>query len=138
MVKLFGKPNIVKEVCDGWCTSKGCLMKDYLRWWTGGKILRRKPRLWCSDDVEEDLKLLGVWGWQKNAEDPEEWMSILGEAKVQVRLLCHLVSNNTIYRKIICVSCLPNSKSMKLLWLLSLKVIIFFNISLLILNISST
>jgi hypothetical protein len=36
------------------------------------------------EDVEDDLKTLGVRRWRKRAEDREEWVIILKEAMVKI------------------------------------------------------
>jgi hypothetical protein len=34
------------------------------------------------DEVEQDLKQMGVRGWKRRAQNRDEWRSILREAKV--------------------------------------------------------
>jgi hypothetical protein len=40
-----------------------------------------RPRNRYLDDVEDDLKQLGVRGWRRKARDREKWEKILKEAK---------------------------------------------------------
>jgi hypothetical protein len=40
-----------------------------------------RPRKRYLDDVEDDLKQLGVMGWRRKASEREEWTKILKEAK---------------------------------------------------------
>jgi hypothetical protein len=53
------------------------------------KLYSNKPegsRLWPRkrwlDEVEQDLKQMGVTGWRRRAQNRDEWWSILKEAKV--------------------------------------------------------
>jgi hypothetical protein len=40
------------------------------------------PRKLWLDEVEQDLKQMGVRGWRRRAQNRDEWQSILKEAKV--------------------------------------------------------
>jgi len=44
-----------------------------------------RPRLRWIDDVEDDLRNLGVKRWKAKALDREEWASIIREAKVKLK-----------------------------------------------------
>ena len=46
---------------------------------------RGRLRLRWIDDVEDDLRKLGVKRWRAKALDREEWASILREAKVKLK-----------------------------------------------------
>jgi sorting nexin-29 len=46
-----------------------------------GRRLPGRPRLRWLDDVEDDLKELGVRGWRRRAVDRVEWKKLLKEAK---------------------------------------------------------
>jgi hypothetical protein len=48
----------------------------------GGKSSVGKPRKMWLDDVENDLKKMGVRGWRKIAKDRDAWKLILKEARV--------------------------------------------------------
>jgi hypothetical protein len=55
----------------------------------GGKLEGRRgrgrPRLRWINDVEDDLRNLGVKRWRTKALDREEWASILMEAKAKLK-----------------------------------------------------
>jgi hypothetical protein len=47
-----------------------------------GLRLVGRPRKRWLDEVEQDLKQMGVRGWRRRAQKRDEWRSILKEAKV--------------------------------------------------------
>jgi hypothetical protein len=47
-----------------------------------GLRLVERPRKRCLDEVEQNLKQMGVRGWRRRAQNRDEWRSILKEAKV--------------------------------------------------------
>ena len=49
-----------------------------------GRRGRGRPRLRWIDDVEEDIRKLGVKRWRRKALAREEWASIIKEAKVKL------------------------------------------------------
>ena len=55
----------------------------------GGKLEERscrgRPRLGWINDVEDDLRALGVKRWRTKALDREEWASIIREAKGKLK-----------------------------------------------------
>jgi len=50
-----------------------------------GRRGRGRPRLRWINDVEEDLRKLGVKRWRTRALDREEWASIISEAKAKLK-----------------------------------------------------
>jgi hypothetical protein len=42
---------------------------------------RGRPRKRWLDDLEEDLRKLGVKGWRRKAEDQEEWRHVVKKAE---------------------------------------------------------
>jgi hypothetical protein len=47
----------------------------------GLRLVGRPRKLWL-DEVEQDLKQMGVRGWRRRAQNRDEWRSILKDAKV--------------------------------------------------------
>ncbi|XP_023213623.1 uncharacterized protein LOC111616447 [Centruroides sculpturatus] len=47
-----------------------------------GRRLRGRPQKRWDEDVEADLRRMGVSCWRRKAQDREEWVKILDEAKV--------------------------------------------------------
>ena len=50
-----------------------------------GRRGRGRPRLRWINDVEDDLRKLGVKRWRTKALEREEWASIIKEAKVKLK-----------------------------------------------------
>jgi hypothetical protein len=46
-----------------------------------GKRLKGRPRLRWIDDVEADLRQLGVQTWKKKTADRSEWKEVVKQAK---------------------------------------------------------
>jgi hypothetical protein len=41
-----------------------------------------RPRKWWVEDVEEDLRKMGIRGWRRKAKEKKEWADVIKEAKV--------------------------------------------------------
>jgi hypothetical protein len=50
-----------------------------------GQRGRGRPRLRCINDVEDDLRELGVKRWKTKALEGDEWASIIEEAKAKLK-----------------------------------------------------
>ena len=50
-----------------------------------GRRGRGRPRLRWLNDVEDDLRKLGLKGWRMKALNREEWVSIIREAKAKLK-----------------------------------------------------
>jgi hypothetical protein len=44
-----------------------------------------RPRLTWLDDVEADIKAVGVKRWRIKAQDRKEWLAVLMEAKAKLK-----------------------------------------------------
>ena len=50
-----------------------------------GRRGKGRPRLRWINDVEDDLRKLGVKRWRTKAGDREEWASVIWEAKAKLK-----------------------------------------------------
>jgi hypothetical protein len=50
-----------------------------------GRRGRGRPRLGWINDVEKDLRMLGVKRWRRKALEKEEWAFVVKEAKVKLK-----------------------------------------------------
>jgi hypothetical protein len=50
-----------------------------------GRRGRGRPRLRWINDVEDDVRKLGVKGWRTKALEREEWESIIKETKAELK-----------------------------------------------------
>jgi hypothetical protein len=51
----------------------------------GGRRGRGRPRLRCIDDVEDDLRNMGIKRWRVKALERDEWATIIKEAKAKLK-----------------------------------------------------
>jgi hypothetical protein len=54
------------------------ILKDKMQ----GTKRKRHPRKRWIDDVEQDLRTMGMRGWRTKARDRQEWRRVIREAKV--------------------------------------------------------
>ncbi|PSN34994.1 hypothetical protein C0J52_19018 [Blattella germanica] len=47
---------------------------------------RPRKRWWLQNDVEQDLRRMGIRGWKGKVQDRDEWREIVKEAKTNNRL----------------------------------------------------
>jgi cobyric acid synthase len=50
-----------------------------------GRRGRVRPRIRWINDVEEELRMLGVKRWRRKALEREEWAFVIKEAKVKLK-----------------------------------------------------
>ena len=88
--RLFGQPDIVVKIKQErirWAghvqrMSETRTAKKIFIGKLEGRRRRGRPRKRWIDDVEEDLRKMGVRCWRRKAEDRDEWRRIIKEAKV--------------------------------------------------------
>ena len=49
-----------------------------------GKRKVGRPKLTWLDDIQADLKMMGIKGWRRKAQDRTEWIDVIREAKVKL------------------------------------------------------
>ena len=59
----------------------GVLRKFFFFGKPDGRRRRGRPRKRWLDDLEEDLRKLGVKGWRRKVEDREEWRHVVKQAE---------------------------------------------------------
>jgi hypothetical protein len=55
--------------------------KRVLEWKSTGRRNRRRPRKRWIEDIEEDIKIMGIRGWRKLCKERAEWKKITEKAK---------------------------------------------------------
>ena len=56
------------------------LIKRIYRGKPDGKSCVGRPRKKCMEDVEEDIKMMGIRCWRRRAQDREEWIPVVRQA----------------------------------------------------------
>jgi hypothetical protein len=51
----------------------------------GGKKKAGRPKLRWLDFVQADIKIIGIKGLRRKAQDRSEWMDVVWEAEVKLR-----------------------------------------------------
>ncbi|PSN43615.1 hypothetical protein C0J52_16375 [Blattella germanica] len=90
LLRLFGQPDIVVKIKQERIRWAGHVQrmsdtrtaKKIFIGKLEGRRRRGRPRKRWIDDVEEDLRKMGVRCWRRKAEDRDEWRRIIKEAKV--------------------------------------------------------
>jgi hypothetical protein len=77
----------IKSLRLRWCghierMNNEIMPKQIMTTKTEGTRKRGRPRKRWMDEVEEDLKIMGIRNWHAVAKDRQEWRKILLEAKV--------------------------------------------------------
>ena len=57
------------------------IAKIVLEWKPTCRIIRGRPRKRWVEDIEEDIKALGIRGWRKLSKERTEWRRITEKAK---------------------------------------------------------
>jgi hypothetical protein len=86
---LYNKPDIVGDIKSSrlrWLghverMAEDRVVKKVFKGKTGRRRLQGRPRKRWLDDVEEDLRKMGVRRWRSRVENREEWAVIVPEAK---------------------------------------------------------
>jgi hypothetical protein len=90
---MYKSPDIVTEIkvrrmeCLGHVVrmEDTCLPKMVFNAKPEGRRGVGRPRLRWLDDVEADIKVLGIKRWRIRAQDRKEWSAILREAKAKLK-----------------------------------------------------
>ena len=85
---LYAKPQIIGKIKSSrlrWLghierSEDRSLIKRIYRGKPGGKRSVGRPRKKWMEDVEEDIKVMGIRCWRRRAQDREEWIPIVRQA----------------------------------------------------------
>jgi hypothetical protein len=90
LYEIFNEPNIVNYIKVkrlAWaghlvCTNNDKTLKKIFNTKPDGARNAGRPKLRWEDDVDQDMRILGVKNWKKVALNRDEWAQLLKKARV--------------------------------------------------------